>query len=175
MFNKEKFLAIYNGQPNQTQAGLVYDSVEAAYKAIQCPCCQSIPTVIHPLIMAGTLATIRTEVGRNFLPIEEVANGDAYEYRKDLGNIYPGDGRRYKGKGFIQLTGRANYTHYGYADNPEAVLEPKVSAKILASYFVERHITLACLNQDWTRVRLLVNGGSNGLPTFLTIINQYLK
>jgi putative chitinase len=56
---------------------------------------------------------------------EELASGDAYEGRvRGLGNTQPGDGRRFKGRGLIQLTGRANYQAFGRAVNRDFLTEP---------------------------------------------------
>ena len=61
--------------------------------------------------------------------MEEIASGKAYEGRRDLGNTQPGDGMLFKGRGYIQLTGRANYSKFNQCDvldkdvvaNPELV------------------------------------------------------
>ena len=44
--------------------------------------------------------------------LEELASGAQYEGRKDLGNVCKGDGKRFKGRGYLQTTGRANYRKY---------------------------------------------------------------
>ncbi len=64
-----------------------------------------------PLRMAHFLAQIAHE-SMSLRYTEEIASGKAYEGRKDLGNTVPGDGVKFKGRGYIQITGRSNYTAY---------------------------------------------------------------
>lgn len=126
--------------------------------------------------MILAIATIGTETP-GFAPVEERASGQAYEGRKSLGNIEPGDGPRFKGRGFIQLTGRANYTHYGplvgadLVNHPELACGPFIAARILAIYFRERKVIDAARARDWQKARRLVNGGTNGMDRFLGLVH----
>lgn len=104
-----------------------------------------------------------------FRTTEEFASGAAYEGREDLGNIHAGDGRRYKGRGLIQLTGRANYQQMGemldlpLEDKPELAAEPVTSLKIACVYWKTRNINAAADRDDLIASTRLVNGGLNGL------------
>jgi len=104
-----------------------------------------------------------------FRTTEEFASGAAYEGRADLGNTHKGDGRRFKGRGLLQLTGRANYTEYGKAlgldlvGRPEIAAEPATSLLIACEYWKRRKINPACDNDDLRAVTIKVNGGLNGL------------
>ena len=101
--------------------------------------------------------------------VEELASGKAYEGRQDLGNTSQGDGVKYKGRGFLQITGKANYTACMMAlgidcvEHPE-LLEQPINAARASAWFWKTH----GLNQladagDQTAVTRRVNGGVNGL------------
>jgi putative chitinase len=103
---------------------------------------------------------------------EEIANGAEYEGRVDLGNTQPGDGVRFKGRGLIQLTGRANYTKYGKArhrdfttgNNPKLIATRPTLAVDVACWFWKQHKLNALADRDdVTAVTQVINGGLNGL------------
>lgn len=135
------------------------------------------------LTQIGMLANVRAEVG-SFLPVKEYG-GDAYytrmyEGRADLGNTVPGDGARYCGRGFIQLTGRANYHTYGgligqdLEGNPDLAMDPAIAAEVLAVYARARGIQAACAERNWRQVRIAVNGGLNGYDVYIGAVNTLL-
>jgi len=121
-----------------------------------------------PERQAMFIAQLAHESG-GFHHMEEIASGAAYEGRTDLGNTQPGDGERYKGRGYIQVTGRHNYTEAGRAlgldlvNNPELAAQPENAARIAAWYWESRGINAAADAGDFTRVTRLINGGTNGL------------
>jgi len=104
-----------------------------------------------------------------FRTTEEFASGDRYEGRADLGNTKAGDGRRYKGRGLLQLTGRANYADLGkklgigLEADPELAAEPVLSLTIACEFWKKNKLNAACDMDDVVRVSRLINGGDNGL------------
>lgn len=101
-----------------------------------------------------------------------------YDFRTDIGNNAEGDGFKYRGRGFIQLTGKDNYRRYGerlgidLVNNPDKALEPDIAARLLAVFLSDkkRIIEEAWANEDWTAARRAVNGGSHGLEAFETLV-----
>ena len=84
--------------------------------------------------IAAFIAQIGHESGQ-LRYVEEIASGVAYEGRKDLGNTQKGDGKRFKGRGLIQITGRFNYTQLSkdlgedFVKNPELLSTPKYAVE----------------------------------------------
>lgn len=114
------------------------------------------------------LAQIAHESGQLHY-LQEIASGIRYEGRKDLGNTQPGDGVKFKGRGLIQITGRANYTACMLAldidcvEHPELLEQPRHAARS-AGWFWKTHglNELADLG-DQVKVTKRINGGTNGL------------
>ncbi|ENU83089.1 hypothetical protein F974_01921 [Acinetobacter sp. CIP 102159] len=113
------------------------------------------------------LAQLAHESG-NFRYMEEIASGAAYEGRKDLGNTQPGDGKRYKGRGPIQLTGRANYRRYGqqlgidFENNPEIVAIPSVGLLVACKFWSDNGLNALADQDDLRAITRRINGGYNG-------------
>jgi len=131
------------------------------------------------------LGTIRAETA-SFLPISEFQSRfntseggqpfDKYDDRVDLGNHGPPDGAAFKGRGFVQLTGRANYTQFSNAiglgdqlvQNPDLANDPEIAARLLAAFLGAKQdqIRQALQANNLATARKLVNGGTHGLPDF---------
>jgi putative chitinase len=109
------------------------------------------------------------EESAGYRTTEEFASGKEYNGRTDLGNTQPGDGPRFKGRGLLQITGRANYDKYGKAlgvdlvNNPMLAAQPALSLKIACEYWKDRNINADCDRDDAQAVTRKVNGGLNGL------------
>lgn len=117
---------------------------------------------------AAWLGNVAKESGELYYT-EEIASGAAYEGRVDLGNIQPGDGVRFKGRGYIQITGRANYTRIGQELGIPCVANPDLLEKMpqrwtTAGYYWKNMSSLGDLNViadlgDFERTVLGVRGG----------------
>jgi putative chitinase len=120
-----------------------------------------------PLRQAAFVAQVGHESGE-FRYTIELASGNDYEGRKDLGNIYPGDGIRFKGRGLIQITGRANYAEVGKAldidcvNNPH-LLQAPVCACRSAGYFWKKHgLNELADAEEFISITKRINGGTTG-------------
>lgn len=145
----------------------------------------------RPLLVAAMLefqittrkraAAFLAQVGHeslDFKYMEEIASGAAYEGRKDLGNFRAGDGRRFKGRGPIQTTGRLNYTRAGIAlslplgEEPELLARPEHGFRASAFFWKTNKLNVyadaltgrgdAKDLERFDKITRRVNGGYNG-------------
>jgi putative chitinase len=137
-----------------------------------------------PLRQAAFLAQIAHESGE-LRYVQEIWGPTPtqlrYEGRRGLGNVYPGDGYRFMGRGLIQITGRANYEACGEAldldllGSPELLEEPLHAARSAGWYWDWRGINIPADVGDFERVTRLVNGGLNGFSDRIRYYERALE
>ncbi|PAA08915.1 glycoside hydrolase family 19 protein [Pseudomonas fragi] len=104
-----------------------------------------------------------------------------YEGRADLGNTVPGDGSKYRGRGLIQITGRANYAACGEAlgldliSKPELLEQPQYAAMSAAWFWSTRGLNTLADQGDFVKITRRINGGLNGLADRQALYDKALK
>lgn len=136
--------------------------------------CLAAGEVTTPMRAAMFLAQLAHE-SAEFRCSEELTSGDQYDFAVNprvaakLGNTRPGDGRRFKGRGWIQLTGRRNYVVAGASlglqleAHPELAADPLVAARVAAWYWLTRGCNAPADAGDVEACTRLINGGTNGI------------
>jgi len=133
--------------------------------------------ITTPARRAAFLAQVAHESG-SLRYTRELADGSAYEGRADLGNAYPGDGPRFRGRGLLQITGRANYANCGEAlgldlvHHPELLELPDGAARSAGWYWATRKLNSYADSESFGSLCKAINGGYNGLDDR---IRNYLK
>lgn len=120
--------------------------------------------ILQPQRIAMWLAQVGHESG-GFVYTREIASGKAYEGRKDLGNTEAGDGERFRGRGLVQVTGRANYKQAGDAlgvdllQNPEMLESDELAARSAAWFWHSRNLNRFADAGDLEGCTRKINGG----------------
>lgn len=154
--------------PDQIRAVMPYAGVRAEAFALHLTRACVEFGITNPLRRAAFIAQLAHESGE-FKYMEEIADGSAYEGRVDLGNTQPGDGKKFKGHGPIQITGRLNHYECGLAlgidliADPRKLCEPPTGSRGSAWFFKSRGLNELADQRKFGRICKIVNGGYNGL------------
>lgn len=140
------------------------------------------PRRLAYFVAQGAIETDRYKTLREYGSEERFMR--LYEGRKDLGNIRPGDGARYCGRGLLMTTGRFNYrklqqvTGLPVLASPELLEEPKNGALAAAQYWTWRECNTYCDKGQFTQLTKVINGGYthlNARRAELARIWQFLR
>lgn len=133
-----------------------------------------------PQRQAAFISQVAEESDR-FRTFEEYADGSQYNGRTDLGNTQPGDGPRFKGRGAIQVTGRANYTKMSqdlgvdFVNHPELAATPQYAFRTALWYWDTHNGNAVADTGDIVKITRMVNGGTNGLDVRTQFYNKALR
>ncbi len=149
---------------------LKQDKAEAYFPYLK-SAMQEFGITVNMLREAAFLAQIAHESGE-FRYMREIwgptATQNGYEGRADLGNTQPGDGKRFMGRGPIQITGRTNYKKYGdllglpLVDKPEMAEIPEVAFRVAGAFWKTHGLNELADQQDFKTITKRINGGYNG-------------
>ena len=110
--------------------------------------------------------------------VEELADGHAYEGRKDLGNTQEGDGVKFKGRGLIQLTGRKNYELCGMGmgldllNHPELLAQPENAVYSACWFWSQNQLNPLCDAGFFKELTRRINGGMNGFENRMRLLQR---
>lgn len=138
--------------------------------------------VINPKREAGFFSQTIHE-SASFTATKEFASGAAYEDRESLGNVFPGDGKKFKGRGYIQITGRTNYTAVSkhiFGDdtlikNPDLLATPKYAMQSALWFWKDRGLNALADKQFFQTITQRINGGLNGFADRIHFYNLFCK
>lgn len=136
----------------------------------------------NPLRISAFLSQVGHESAR-LRHVREIWDPDTchwqetYEGREDLGNVFPGDGFKFRGRGLIQITGRYNYQRCGVAlslplvEQPELLERPLYAAACSGWYWQDRGLNELADKGDFETITRRINGGLNGYKDRLQLLN----
>ena len=140
--------------------------------------------IIGPKRVAAFIAQIGHESGQ-LKYVKEIWGPTAaqakYEGRKDLGNTVAGDGSKYRGRGLIQITGRANYAACGEAlsldliNHPELLEKPQHACMSAAWFWASRGLNTLADAGSFSKITNRINGGQNGAADRQALYTRALK
>jgi len=142
----------------------------------------------HGIVTIARIAAFIAQVGHESGQLRYVreiwgptAQQAAYEGRADLGNTVPGDGSKYRGRGLIQITGRANYAACGEAmgldlvNQPTLLEQPQYAAMSAAWFWSTRGLNTLADQGQFVKITRRINGGVNGLEDRLQLWERAKK
>ncbi|AHC35583.1 MULTISPECIES: glycoside hydrolase family 19 protein [unclassified Pseudomonas] len=140
--------------------------------------------IVGSLRVAAFIAQIGHESGQ-LRYVREIWGPTAqqltYEGRADLGNTVKGDGSKYRGRGLIQITGRANYAACGEAlgldliNRPELLEQPQYAAMSAAWFWSTRGLNTLADRGEFVKITRRINGGLTGQDDRQALYDQALK